>query len=258
MLNSCELKTITNYLSGQCLYVSEKTRNKPLEDDTVYSRYGIFAVTSKTLEDILLNKAYPLVRATPGGYYVELNGEAIKGRRQKLGVSIGKICEMTGLSRRTLYAYERNSGKASVSTAYKLEWIMGVPLVQPIDIFRSAPEDRGFLSTAKRFIKTHLGMQPVIRKLRQFNFSVMHTKRAPFDFVAKAPEEKINILGGIVHEKEKAIDRRAEEILSLSKVVNAQPVLIAEGEVRLNQDVPIISNEEIRKIEEPNEFIKRL
>lgn len=258
LLNACELKTLTIHLAGTALYVSEKTRDKPLEDDTVYTRYGIHTVTPKTLEDILASKAYPLVKANPGGYYVKLDGKVIRDRRRKLGISISKISEMTGLSRRTLYGYEKNMGKASVSVAYKLEWIMGVPLVQPIDIFQQTPEAQGFLATARLFLKRHLETHSIIRKLMQLNFSIVHTKRAPFDFIAKPPEEKINIIGGIMNKKEKNAERRTEEILSVSKVVNAQPILITDGHVRLSHDVPVINHTEIRTIEKPDELIKRL
>jgi putative transcriptional regulator len=258
LLGSCELKTITGYLSGACVYVSEKSRDKPLEDDTVYSRYGIFAVTQKTLEDMLLRKAYPLVRASPGGYYVKLNGDLIRERRRKLGLSIGKISEMTGLSRRTLYGYEKNMGKASVSVAYKLEWIMGVPLVEPLDIFQTSLENKGFLAAARKFIRKHLTTHPIVRKLLQLNFSVVHTKRAPFDFIAKIPKEKLRIVGGIVHRKEKGADLRVEEILSLSKIVDAQPILITEKRIHPSDSVPVVSEEEIRKMEKPEELIQKL
>lgn len=257
VLNACELKTLVAHLKGASLYVSEKTRNKPLEDDTVYTRYGIYAVTPKTLEDMLTRKVYPLVKANPGGYYVKLDGNAIRDRRRKLGLSIGKISEMTGLSRRTLYGYEKNMGNASVSVAYKLEWIMGVPLVQPIDIFQQPPE-QGFLATAKQFLKRHLETHPIIRKLAQLNFSVVHTKRAPFDFVAKAPKEEISIIGGIVDEKEKTADERAEEILSLSKIVDAKPVLIANETIPVSHDIAVIKQAEIKAIEKPDEFVNRL
>jgi len=117
-----ELRTIAGFFGGAALFVCDKAKDKPLEDDTVYSRYGIFAISPGTLEDVVARGFLPLVLAGPGGYYVRLDGDAIRRRRLKLGLSMGKLAESLGLSRRTLYGYERGMARASVSAAYKLEW----------------------------------------------------------------------------------------------------------------------------------------
>jgi putative transcriptional regulator len=68
--DSNELKTIANHISATSLIISQKTHDKPLEDDTVYSRHAIFVVTEKTIKNIALQTANPLVYAGPGGYFV--------------------------------------------------------------------------------------------------------------------------------------------------------------------------------------------
>ncbi|MEM3641098.1 MAG: transcriptional regulator, partial [Candidatus Bathyarchaeia archaeon] len=89
--DSMELRIISENVSASSLFISEKTREKPLEDDTVYLRFNVFAVTLKTFENIVLRKIYPLIQAGPGGYYVDIDGETIKRRRQELGLSVGEI-----------------------------------------------------------------------------------------------------------------------------------------------------------------------
>ena len=81
------LTTMASFFSGASLFVCKKTRNKPLEDDTVYSRYNVGAVTLKTLEDVLLKGVGPLIEAGPGGYYVRLNGATIRKKRLKKGLN---------------------------------------------------------------------------------------------------------------------------------------------------------------------------
>ena len=90
-----ELKAISECVSATSFLISEKSREKPLEDDTVYSRHNIIAINERTFENIVLRKIYPLIIAGPGGYYVEIDGKAIKRRRQKLGLSIGELAGMT-------------------------------------------------------------------------------------------------------------------------------------------------------------------
>jgi putative transcriptional regulator len=241
------LATLGNFFSGASILICENTRKRPLEDDTVYSRYKVGALTLKTLEDTLLSKMGPLIEAGPGGYYVRLDGEKIRRKRLEKGLSIGKMAEITGVSRRTLYGYEKEMAKASVSTAYKLEWVLGVPVIKPIDIFQYPETSEGLLATARRIISESRFLQFVIRKLLQFNFAVFQTKRAPFDFIAKAPEIPTSLVGAVSHEKEKNFEIRTEEIISISKIVEAQPILVSDGQ-RISPNIPLINREDFEQM----------
>jgi len=256
--DASELQTISECFSATPLIIGEKTRRKPLEDDTIYSRYNIHAITPKTLEDIVLRGMHPLVEAGPGGYYIKLDGDLIRKRRQELGLSVGKMAEMMGISRRTLYGYERGMAKASVSAAYKLEWVLGVPVVQFTDMFQSNPQDTNFFAMAKRIIVQHHFLQAVLRKFAQFDFRATHTDRAPFDFIAQCSGKGLKIIGGVANKKERNLDQRTEEIVSVGKVINAQPVFITAGEKIPNNNIPLIHHKDLVKMRCPEEFIAQL
>ncbi len=256
--DASELQKISECFSATPLIIGEKTRRKPLEDDTVYSRYNIHAINLKTLENIVFRDINPLVEAGPGGYYIKLDGNLIRENRQKLGLSIGKVAEMMGMSRRTLYGYERGMAKASVSTAYKLEWVLGVPLAQFVDVFQSASQGDGFFAAAKRMIINRRFLQTVFRKFAQFNFGVVHTKRAPFDFIAQCSQKRSKIVCGVADKKERNVDQRTEEILSVSKIINAHPVFITEGEKTPNSNIPLIHRDDLARMHKPEDFIAQL
>lgn len=241
-----ELRTISSFFSATPLLVCDHAREKPLEDDTVYARYEIYAVTARTLEDVVLREMLPLIEAGPGGYYVRLDGEAIRNRRQELDLSVGKLAEQLRTSRRTLYGYERDMAKASISAAYNLEWILGIPLVKSIDIFQPVPPSRGFLASAKRMIVRNRFLQTVLKKFTHCRFRVAPTTRAPFDFIAQNPKNHMNIIGGVAQEKEENIDQRTKEILSISEIVEAQPVFITDGKF-VPENIPLIHAEELEK-----------
>jgi putative transcriptional regulator len=255
--DASELKTISSLFSAIPLFIGDKTREKPLEDDTIYSRYNIYAVTPKTLEDVVSRGMHPLVEAGPGGYFVQLDGEALRNRRQKLGLSIGKLAELLGISRRTLYGYERGMTKASVSVAYNLEWVLGIPLVKPIDVFQPVPSNVGFFATAKRVIVKSRFLQMVLKRLNQCQFNVAPTLRAPFDFIAQSQEGQINILGAIAYKEEKNLDQRAKEILSISEVVKAQPVFVTDGDF-IPDNMPSIRSQELNEMKHPKDLITKL
>ena len=255
--DSLELKAISECVSAASLLVGERAREKPLEDDTVYSRYEVSAVTPKTFESTIISKNYPLIHAGPGGYYVEIHSEAIKKRRQELGLSVGEMAEMVGISRRTLYGYERGMAKASVTAAYNLIYILGFPVARPINVFERSREQRKcFLTAAKFAIAKSKLMQKIFRKFTRCHITTV--KKAPFDFVITVPEEKMRIIGGVANNKEQELNKRVDEILSVSRVVGAHPILITEERKASKKDILCIGREEFSKIKSPEDLISQL
>jgi putative transcriptional regulator len=254
--DSLELRIISEHISAASLFISEKTREKPLEDDTVYSRYNVLAITPKTFENIVLRGIHPLIQAGPGGYYVEIDGETIKKRRQELGLSVGEVAEKLGISRRTLYGYEKGMAKASVTVAYNLLCTLGVPVAKPVNIFEAPRSQRKtIIARARRIITKNRLLQRIFKKLAGYN--IVAVKKAPFDFVITVPEENMKIIGGVANSEEKTLDRRVEEILSLSRVVQAHPVLVTDGQKPLpNKDISCVKSDEISKIKCPEDLCK--
>lgn len=251
--DSHELRVIGGRISATPLVISDKTHDKPLEDDTVYSRYSVYVMTVKTLKSIAFQTGYPLVNAGPGGYFVEVDGALIESKRKELGFSIGKLAEMVGVSRRTLYGYERCMAKASVASAYNLEKVLGVPVVKPINILDKTGKQRVcFLSRAKQAITGRVILQRLFRK---FSFcDISPVQKAPFDFIMRVPDEECLIFGAVVTADEKFLDERTEEIVSVSRVVNAHPVLIMEGSGRCRDDVLCVSADELAVMRSPLEL----
>jgi putative transcriptional regulator len=250
-----ELNAISDSLSATSLLISEKAREKPLEDDTVYSRQNLLAVTPKTLESIVLSKALPLVQASPGGCYVEIDGEAIKKRRQELGLSIGDMAKMVGISRRTLYGYERRLARASVTVAYNLIYILGIPVAKPVNVFQRTHRQPKFhlLTRAKRAIARSVLLNRIFSKFARYPITAV--KRAPFDFVMQLPEEKMKVIGGLAGDKELQLDRRVDEILSVSEVIQAHPVLITEGQKPTNRKILCIKSDQVSSIRNLGDYI---
>jgi len=252
------LTTLSDAFHATSLFICEKTRNKPIEDDTLYMRYGVRAITLRTLEDALFQGFGPLIEAGPGGYYVKLDGEAIRKERLEKGLSIGKVAESLGVSRRTLYGYERGMAKASVLTSYKLANILGIPVVEPLDLFQPIAKTEGFLATARRIISESRFLRFIIRRLRQFNFTVFQLRRAPFDFVARSPMNGVTIIGAIAYEEEDNFAIKTEEIVSISKVAGAQPIYLTDSDNISVDSIPLIQRKDFKKIKCCEDLMARL
>jgi putative transcriptional regulator len=235
--------------------ISAKARDKLLEDDTVYSRYSVSALTLKTFENMMMREAYPLIQAGRGGYYVEIDGAAIRRRRQELGLSVGAVAKMIAVSRRTLYGYEHGMAKASVSAAYNMISTLGIPVAKPMNVFEKPRNQHkcSFLLTARRMIEKNKLLMRIFRKSQRCNVTTV--KKAPFDFVITVPDEKMRVIGGVADSRERGLDRRVDEILSVSRIVQARPIMITEGPKLVKRDVSCICSKDLSNIRDAEDLI---
>jgi predicted transcriptional regulator len=93
----------------------------------------------------------------------------------------------------------------------------------------------------------------LFRKCTRYHITTV--KKAPFDFVIGFPDREMRIIGGVTNNKEPELSRRVDEILSVSKVVGARPILITEGPERTTKDILCISSEEVSRIRNPEDLI---
>ena len=164
---------------------------------------------------------------------------------------------MISVSRRTLYGYERCMAKASVSSAYNLAKVLGVPVAKPVNVFDKSKKQRVcLLLKAKHVIAGRTLLQRVFRKFAFCDISPV--QKAPFDFVINVPEEECVIVGAVAAEGETFSDERAEEILSVSRVVNAHPVLITEKREAGRGNVPYVSVDELAAMRSPMDLVANI
>jgi putative transcriptional regulator len=253
--DSRELGEIARNFCAASLLIGEEAREKPLEDDTIYRRHNILAITARTFENVVLHNIRPLVQASPGGYYVEIDREALKQRRQKMGLSVGEMADMVGMSRRTVYGYERGLAKASVPAAYNLIWALGIPVAKPVDVFQEsrARHEHCILTTARRVFSKNKFLNMILRRLAPLHITTV--KKAPFDFVLTVPKEKVQIIGGVTNDKEQQLNRRVDEILSVSRVLKGHPILITESQALRGKSIACIRSEEFCRIKGPEDLI---
>lgn len=251
-----ELRRVAAHFSASPLIVGFMGYRQRLEDDVVYTRHGVYAVSLKTLRDAVRYNVHPLIEAGPGGYYVRINGEALRRRREELGLSIGRLAELLSLSRITIYSYERGQAKASVSVAYKMNEVLKIPVALPINIFKGF-KNVEFNYNDKAPLTSYIH-RLIYKKLSQFNFFVDLVRKAPFDFIARFVEDDTKIVGGIVDDSENNLDRRVREILSLAEVVDASPLLITNGKCSLDEDVPQIDHKTLKSLESREKLVDLL
>jgi len=181
---------------------------------------------------------------------VRTDGNKIRERRHELGLSIGKLATMVGISRRALYGYEREMTRASVSAAYQLAEILGVPLVKSINILEvnlDSPKKDNLPNNPDSNVRNRF-LRFVLNKFSKFGLNVFVTNRSPFDFAALCPHTELKLIVGILKEDEEGTDDRMEEIASLSKVIEIKPILFGNENVSNPLGIAFFSFDELEKI----------
>jgi len=87
---------------------------------------------------------------------------------------------------------------------------------------------------------------------------IIQLHKAPFDFLIRPEKGKMTIIGGIAGKKEKGLESRLDEILSISKVIHAYPVFISERRqiVKSNDvDFHCINGDELLHAKNPRELM---
>ena len=232
--DAAELTLLSRKFSAFALLVSLRLSGVDMLDDAVYDRHGVTAVTPRTLRYALKYGMYPLVEVVYGNCLVNIDRKALREEMRRLGLSRGRLASMVGVSRRTIYGYEKGLSKATVNIAYKLEATLGVPLVKPINIFK-AGSNRGVARSVLRRVVQNPLLRSVIRKFRELKVSAEAVSRAPFDFVAGS--RSLKLIGGVVTE---GGCRRVYETSSVAKVCNLNTLFVTDRRLEDDLNVPVV------------------
>lgn len=136
-----EMRVLAAYLDGVPIVIGAKTRDQLLEDNVVYMRYNVVAISLRTLYDYFVEDIPTLISAAPGGLYVSIDGGALREARLSHDMSLGALASVVGVSRRTISKYEEDGMDASIDIVLSLEEIFNVELAKPIDILQPIPID---------------------------------------------------------------------------------------------------------------------
>ncbi|MBC7115092.1 MAG: putative transcriptional regulator [Archaeoglobi archaeon] len=247
-----EMKRIAAYLSGSPVIVGERVGFRPLERGVVYYRYDIPSVSVETLYDYLVEDSPPLVYSSPGGFYVSIDGEALRRRRLEEGLSLGDIASYLGTSRRTISKYEEGMD-ATIDNALKLEELLGAVLIKSIDflnIRKPVEIDENIEAKLNEIEKL------VIERLKNLGFDVLPTLHSPFDTISK---DELSTLLVTVHRRIEALKRRARLLRSLSEIACAHSVFILDSSCSVPKNIegnPVVNREELEDFDDSKELIE--
>jgi putative transcriptional regulator len=256
-----ELKVLSELLNGHPLLIGERSGVGFLEEDVVYDRFGVQAISPETLRSHLLDGTPLKIYAAPGGFYVNLDNKRLTKLRQKQNISLGSFARSVKVSRRTVRMYEEGMN-ARVEFASRIEDLLGDTVTISIDILRTNKKKPQTIEKEKKPNNSYGNIdrlkefqREVFSILRQVGYEIIPMDRCPFDAVSKNKER---ILLTCVHKYNKNLIRKAQIVSSISKITEKQAVLFTEGEVNKTNlgGTPLIIKKELRKIRGPEEIIE--
>ncbi|WP_321505434.1 transcriptional regulator [uncultured Methanoregula sp.] len=246
-----DLEVISRHLGGVPLIVGERARDAELERGAVYVRYGIYAISPSTLYDYFVEKIPPLVYASPGGLYVNINGDLIKDLREKRSMSLGDLGHVLGVSRRTISKYESGMG-TTLEVAIRIEEFFDTGIVESIDLIRHEPPR----AMEPDQVPPGSGLRSPIEFLEQLGVSMHALHGAPFQ--ALLTFDKQTILTG--YGPAQKMIKRAALIGNLSQIAKKHAMCIVTDSTKEKKigTTLVISEQRLHRIEDGFELLDML
>lgn len=228
-----EMNKIASYINTAPLIIAKKAGSE-LENNVVYSRFGIYTLNLNTFRNTVKNKNL-FVKRTQAGLTASIIGKKLRELREQNNLSLNELAKKIGISPRMIRKYENDGVEITVNKASKVYDLFGDKVFKKIDV----------LETKKNIISepgTIVG-----KKYTELGFDASEIKKGPFDVISK--KEKEIILTDIG-------DKTHKGFVSISKLLDADNLVIFKR--KKPKDLPALKKKEFLEFEEANELIKFL
>ncbi len=252
------LKIISLAFEALPIVIGERARHSVLETDVIYFRYDLPVVNIDTFKKMIFHEEFPLVYTRRGGYYVHLNGPLLKRLREARGISLGELADKIGVSRRTIYEYERGTMDATLETAIKLEEFFNTPIALPIPLLKlKVIKVKKDLLVSQEIPQNPL-LQLLYKKLSQLGFKVILFKYTPFD--ALTLKNNHEVISGVDDKRIKTdVEAKIHLIESFSKVTGKDALFVVSEMKKIKTDVEyvkIVTPSELKHIKTMKHFLE--
>ena len=132
--------SLAKSIGAKLLVVAKRIGNEDMLDEVVYERYNAAVVTPETARQLLEgDEVY--IRKLRSMFVVEIDGQLLRKRRLESGLSIGAVAEAIGVSRKSVYEYERGHTRVHVDVAIKLAELFGEDILRSVNLDKLRGEE---------------------------------------------------------------------------------------------------------------------
>lgn len=246
------LQLVAHFFNATPLIVGHKTRKGQLDSGVVYKRHGVSTIAPRSFQNMIVEKRMPKEFAQRGGRLVAIDGAKLREARLEQQMSTGNLADCIQVSARAVLAYEKDEMDVSIDIAERLEKVLETDLMIPIDLF----QERAEVPTMQHGAPTDALEVRVNEFFARLGMKVLWTDRAPFHVAAK--ENDKSLISGVGSIKSWSLKKRIEILKSVSKVTEADAVIIVEEGQSEEKvvDLPVIRQLELDDIDKPRELKK--
>ncbi len=256
-----EMKSLSTHLGAESLILGVKTRNHELEDGVLYLRRGVPAMSHGTAYDYFVEGVPPLVYMGSGGLYVSIDGDVLEDARDDEGMSLGRVADELGVSRRAVSKYE-DGMDATLEVGLRLEDLFGESLISPVEVFGDGEVDTRVADSPKgKGQPADETERRVFALLRKAGFNVVPTSRAPFRALSRESkgDSDETVLTGTEARSSDTV-KRARLMSSISDVAGTSSVYVVKEEPARDSidDTKLVGVDDLEDVEESDDLLSRI
>jgi putative transcriptional regulator len=257
------LRELGHVFPATILVIGQTSGSSHLDAGVVYTRYGVPIVTEETLQEFLEKALPPFLYASPGGTFARIDGDRLRALRNARGLSLGTLASIAGVSRRAIQLYEDGAG-AEITVIERIERYLGEPVVRPSELFEPPapppPEPPATEGPGKPDAPRPSSGDPfrdaVLTQLDDMGLAVTPTARAPFDALARTPEDVLLAAMGSL----RTALHRAEVLHGLAHVAEGHAIFVVRESVHRSSidGLPILNSSELRRHRDADDLLEEI
>jgi putative transcriptional regulator len=128
-----DLKLLSMYTDATSICVVSTVKSQVLQRGVVHIKDSVVFMSLATFTDVLEGKK-PIYKLSRGIIAASIDGEKLRERRQKMGMSLSALAHKLGVTRETVYRYERGEIEPPLRIAEKLASIFGNDIIKEIEV----------------------------------------------------------------------------------------------------------------------------
>lgn len=228
-----EMIAVASYANASPLIIAEKAGSK-LEDNIVYSRFGIYTLNLSTFSNCV-NNMLPFIKRSHAGLTASVVGKKLKEKREELGYSLNALSKKLGVTSRMIIKYENENSEVTINRAMKIYDLFGHDVFNEVDVFvrHQQPESRFETEVSKKYV--------------ELGFEATETSKTPFDIIARKDNELILT---------EVSDKVDPQMQSLSRLLEADNLVIFQKKKPKN--IPSMTKKEFMDFDKANELVRFL
>ena len=250
--NAEEMKNLAVCLSAYLIVLAEASKNCPLNEDVLYSRYDIAVVTYETFKKIL-DEEYPLLYSTRGNYCAEIDREIFSEIKSALNLTLDDISKILNVSKQAVYRYETQC-RIPQNVMEKFSGIFGKDIIKKVKISKGSR-----IQTTKKELY-------VSDKLSALGFLIWEGTAAFNILAINRNENKTGTFNSTKEDKNfiivsndlRVLTRRADFVEEIMEIIPGICVCIGKYKPgkTLGKRAKFIRENDLRSIETKEEFIE--